>query len=205
MIDKSIGIDLGIKELVVTSDNEIFRNVNKTVVVKKLQKRLKRKQRQISRKYLMNKEGDKFKKTKNIVKLENKIKLLNRRLSNIRNNHIHQVTTQIVKTKPMRVVMEDLNVKGMMKNKHLSKSIGEQGFSKFISYMRYKCANQGTEFVLADRFYPSSKLCSSCGTKNSMLKLKDRIYKCVDPKCKLHTEPIDRDYNASLNLSKYVV
>ncbi|MEK7722125.1 MAG: transposase, partial [Elusimicrobiota bacterium] len=204
LTDNSIGIDLGIKELAVTSDNEVYSNINKTTKVKNLKKRLKRKQRQLSRKYLMNKEGDKFKKTKNIIKLEDKVKLLNRRLANIRNNYLHQITTKIVKTKPRQVVMEDLNIKGMMKNRHLSKAIGEQGFNKFITYMKYKSEKLGINFIQVGRFYPSSKMCSSCFNIKNNLKLKDRIYKCSNIECELHKSPIDRDYNASLNLSRYI-
>lgn len=217
LTDNVLGIDLGIKKLAVTSDNEVYVNINKSTKVKNLKKKLRRLQRQVSRKYLMTKEVEKgndenksgkdksrFKKTKNIIKLEEKIKLINRRLNNIRNNYLHQITTKIAKTKPSQVVMEDLNIKGMMKNRHLSKAIGEQGFNKFNTYMKYKCLNQGTEFVLANRYYPSSKLCSLCGTKKSDLKLKDRIYKCSNVECELHRNPIDRDYNASLNLSRYI-
>ena len=138
-----------------------------------------------------------FKKTKNIIKLEKQIKLIHRKLSNIRLNYIHQVTTKIVKTKPSRVVMEDLNIKGMMKNKHLSKAISEQCLYDFKLKIKYKCEFYGIDFVEADRYYPSSKLCSCCGSIKKDLKLKDRIYRCS---CGLN---INRDYNASINLSRY--
>lgn len=197
--DLSIGIDLGVKDLaVVNMLDEPIKNINKTKRVKKLKKRLKRLQRQVSRKYEANKEGNKFVKTNNIIKLEKQIKLLHRKLSNIRNNHIHQATNKIVKLNPYRVVMEDLNVSGMMKNKHLSKAIAEQGFYEFIRQMKYKCEFNGIEFIQVDRFYPSSKTCSYCGNIKKDLKLKDRVYKCEE--CGLE---IDRDKNASINLGNY--
>ena len=195
----SIGIDLGIKDLAVVNVlDKPIKNINKTKRVKRLKKRLKRLQRQVSRKYEANKQGNKFVKTNNIIKLEKRIKLLHRKLSNIRNNHIHQATNKIIKLKPYRVVMEDLNVKGMMKNKHLSEKISEQCFYEFIRQMKYKCEFNGIQFVQADRFYPSSKTCSCCGNIKNDLKLKDRIYKC--DKCGL---VIDRDKNASINLGNY--
>ena len=194
----SIGIDLGIKDLAVVNVlDKPIKNINKSKKVKKLKKRLKRLQKQVSRKYEANKQGDKFVKTNNIIKLEKRIKLLHRKLSNIRNNHIHQTTTKIIKLNPYRVVMEDLNVKGMMKNKHLSKAIQEQGFYEFIRQMKYKCEFNGIQFIQADRYFPSSKLCSCCGSIKKDLKLKDRVYKC---NCGLE---IDRDKNASINLSNY--
>ena len=197
--DLSIGIDLGIKDLaIVNCLDKPIRNINKTKRVKVLKKRLRRLQRQVSRKYEANKQGNKFVKTNNIIKLEKQIKLLHRKLSNIRNNHIHQATNKIIKLKPYRVVMEDLNVKGMMKNKHLSEKISEQCFYEFIRQMKYKCEFNGIQFVQADRFYPSSKTCSCCGNIKNDLKLKDRIYKC--DKCGL---VIDRDKNASINLGNY--
>ena len=196
--DLSIGIDLGIKDLAICSNGMIFKNINKTKRVKRLKKRLKRLQRQVSKKYEANKQGNKFIKTNNIIKLEERIKLVHRKLSNIRNNHIHQATNKIIKLKPYRVVMEDLNVSGMMKNKHLSKAIQEQCFYEFIRQMKYKCEFNGIEFVQADRFYPSSKTCSCCGNIKKDLKLKDRVYKCDN--CGLE---IDRDKNASINISRY--
>lgn len=197
--DLSVGIDLGVKDLATINvlDKPIA-NINKTKKVRRLKKKLKRLQRQVSRKYEMNKDGNKFVKTNNIVKLEKQIKLLNRRLSNIRNNHIHQATNKVIKLKPYRVVMEDLNVSGMMKNKHLSKAIQEQCFYELIRQMKYKCEFNRIEFVQVDRWYPSSKTCSHCGSIKQDLKLKDRIYKCND--CGLE---IDRDKNASINLSNY--
>ena len=203
LTDISLGIDLGLKDLAICSDGKVFKNINKTKKVKKLEKRLKQKQRQISRKYEMNKikkEGGgscQFIKTKNIEKLEETTKLIHRKLTNIRNNYLHQVTTSIVKTKPYRIVIEDLNVSGMMKNKHLSDTIRKQGFYEFRRQLEYKCKFRGVKLVVADRFYPSSKSCSQCGKIKKDLKLKDRFYKCS---CGLN---IDRDLNASINLSKY--
>lgn len=198
LTDLVLGVDLGITKLAVRSDGIEVSNINKSKKVKKLEKKKKRLQRQVSKKYEKNKQGSKFIKTNNIKKLESEIKLLNRKLTNIRNNHIHEATSNIVKTKPCRVVVEDLNVMGMMKNKYLSKSIQEQGFNQFQNYLEYKCNSKGIEFIKADRYYPSSKLCSHCGNKKVDLKLSDRVYKCVS--CGLE---IDRDLNAALNLSNY--
>jgi len=204
---ETIGIDLGIKELAtVSSIDKPFENINKTKEVGRLKKKLKRKQRQISRKYNKNKKpigkaGEnryKFTKSKNTEKLESETRLINRRLSNMRLNHIHQATNTIVKTKPSKIVVEDLNVKGMMKNRHLSKAISEQCFNIFIIILTYKCILNGIEIIKADRFYPSSKKCSCCGVIKKDLKLKDRIFLC--PECGFS---IDRDKNASINLSRY--
>lgn len=131
------------------------------------------------------------------LKLEKQIRQMHRKLANIRNNYLHQTTTNIVKTKPYRVVIEDLAVSNMMKNKHLSDAIRKQGFYEFRRQLEYKCKFRGIELVVADRFYPSSKTCSQCGEIKKDLKLKDRVYKCS---CGL---TIDRDLNASINLSKY--
>ncbi|QXE19733.1 MULTISPECIES: RNA-guided endonuclease TnpB family protein [Clostridium] len=198
LTDESIGIDVGVKDLAICSNGMTFKNINKTRIVKKLEKRLRRLQRKISKKYLMNKEGSTFVKTSNIIKLEKQIRLLHRRLSNIRNNHLHQVTTKIVKTKPSRVVMETLNIKGMMKNKHLSKAIAQQGLYEFKRQIQYKCEFYGIEFVEADKWYPSSKICSKCGHKKTNLSLSERTYICEE--C---GTVIDRDFNASVNLSRY--
>lgn len=198
--DLTIGIDLGLKELAVISNETIYKNINKTRSVKQLEKRLRRLQRQASRKYEMNKEGKSFVKTCNISKLEKQIRLVHRRLTNIRNNHLHQVTTAIVKTKPSRIVLEDLNVKGMLKNKHLSKAVAQSKFHEFKRFLIYKCEMYGIELIVADRWFPSTQICSCCqNTKTGMekLKLKDRVYKC-------HCGHVmDRDLNASINLSRY--
>lgn len=198
----SLGIDLGLKNFAVLSNGQIFKNINKTENIKKLEKKLRQKQRKCSKKYELNKimkaGGYQFIKTKNIEKLENKIKLIYRKLSGIRNNYIHQVTNNIVKAKPYRIVIEDLNISGMMKNKYLSDSISKQYFYKFRQYMTYKSELHGIELIIADRYFPSSKICSECGCLKSDLKLKDRVYKCS------HCGAIiDRDLNAAVNLSNY--
>ena len=194
---ESLGIDVGVKDLAICSNGMTFRNINKSKEVRRLKKSLKRKQRQCSRKYEKNKIGKEYVKTKNIAKLEKQIRLLHRKLANIRSNHIHQATNKIVKAKPSRVVMETLNIKGMMKNRHLAKAIQQQGLYDFKVKMKYKCAFYGIEFVEADKWFPSSKICSCCGNIKKDLKLKDRVYKC---NCGLS---IDRDLNASINLSRY--
>ena len=195
---ESIGIDVGVKSLAKCSNEMTYENINKTETVKKLEKRLHRLQRKLSKKYELNKEGRKFVKTSNIEKLEKEIRLIHRRLSNIRKNHLHQATTKIVKTKPSRVVMETLNIKGMMKNKHLSKSIAQQGLYEFKRQLKYKCEFYGIEFIEADKWYPSSKMCSECGHIKQKLSLSERTYICEE--CGL---VIDRDFNASVNLSRY--
>ena len=197
LTDVSLGIDLGLKDLAICSDGTVYKNINKTYVVRKIEKRLKRLQRQVSRKYEKNKKGKEYVKTKNIIKLEKQIQQIHRRLANIRKNYLHQTTTSIVKTKPYRIVIEDLNVKGMMKNKHLSDAIRKQGFYEFRRQLEYKCKFRGIKLVIADRFYPSSKLCSQCGKIKKDLKLNDRVYNCS---CGLS---IDRDLNASINLAHY--
>ena len=203
LTDSVVGIDLGIKDLaVVAVDDEVIvhHNINKSRRVRTLKKNLKRTQRAISRKYEASRKrnGGKYVKTNNIVKLETKARHLHARIANIRQNYLHQVTHSIVKELPRRVVMEDLNVTGMMKNRHLSKAIAEQCFHEFVRQMEYKCEWRGIEFVLADRFYPSSKTCSGCGHIKQDLKLGDRTYVCEE--CGL---VIDRDANAAINLQKY--
>jgi putative transposase len=198
LTDESIGIDVGIKDLAICSNGMTFKNVNRIKRVKNLEKKLRRLQRKISKKYELNKEGRKFVKTSNIIKLEKQIRLLHRKLSNIRKNHLHQATTKIVKTKPSRVVMETLNIKGMMKNKHLSKAIAQQGLYEFKRQLQYKCEFYGIEFIEADKWYPSSKTCSECGHVKAKLSLSERTYICEE--C---GAIIDRDFNASINLSRY--
>lgn len=196
LTDNVIGIDLGIKDLAILNNGDKHKNINKTKKVKKLKKKLKRYQRKVSRKYLKNKKGACYNKTKNIVKTEKVIKLIHRKLGNIRLNNIHQITTSIVKTKPCKVVIEDLKLSGMMKNRHLSKAIAEQCLYNFVNILEYKTKFYGIEFKKADRWYPSSKTCSRCGNIKKDLKLSDRVYKC---ECGL---TIDRDVNAAINLSK---
>ena len=193
-----IGIDLGIKDLAICSDETTYKNINKTIKVKKLKKKQRRLQRKICRKYLKNKKGGSYCKTRNIIKSEKKLLKVNKNLTNIRHNYLHQTTTKIVNKKPMFIVLEDLSVKGIMKNKHLSKAIQEQCLYEFKRQIQYKSSWNNIKFIEADRFFPSSKLCSSCGCINKNLKLSDRIYICPD--C---GNEIDRDYQASLNLKQY--
>lgn len=199
--DYSMGIDLGVKDLATVECNGeqiVFHNINKSKRMRFLKRRLKHLQRAVSRKYEANKQGNKYVKTKNIEKLEQEIRRVHARIANIRDDYIHQTTHKLVSMIPRRVVMEGLNVSGLMKNRHLGRAISEQCFYKFIEYMRYKCEWNGIEFVQADRFYPSSKTCSCCGEIKHDLKLKDRTYTCSS--CGL---VIDRDYNAAINLSRY--
>jgi len=198
LTDKSMGIDLGIKDLAIVScgnEFKVFKNINKTKSVKKIKKQLKHAQRKVSKKYHTNKS---WSKSNNIIRAEKRVKQLHNKLSNIRNNYIHQTTRKLINTLPYRIIMEDLNVRGMMKNRHLSKAIQEQCLYEFKRQMQYKCEEYGIEFIQADRFYPSSKLCSCCGNKKSDLKLSDRAYICEY--CGL---TIDRDKNASINLMNY--
>lgn len=193
-----IKIPKGVKDFAVTSDGKVYKNINKGRVIKKLEKQKKRLQRQVSRKYEMNKQGQKFSKTENIKKLEQRIRLLERRIYNIRNTYIHEVTKDLVRNTPKKIVIEDLNVKGMMKNKHLSRLVQQQCFYKFRQYLTYKCQLNGVKLEIADRYYPSSKICSCCGSVKKQLSLSERTYKC--DKC---GQEINRDYNASINLSRY--
>ena len=194
---EGIGIDLGVKDLSICSDGSTYKNINKSQKVKKLEKRKRRLQRSISRKYEKNKKGGSYCKTSNIIKREKELLKLNHRLTNIRQNYLHQTTTEIVKTKPFYIVLEDLNVKGMMKNRHLSKAVQQQCFGEFRRQIEYKSVWNNIPVIIADRFFPSSKLCSCCGNIKNDLKLSDRIYKC---EC---GNVIDRDYQASLNLKRY--
>ena len=202
LTDINMGIDLGVKDLAVVEFNNekiVFHNINKSKKVRILKKRIQHTQRTISRKYESNRKGSKYFKTNTILKEETKLRKLHYRIANIRSNYIHQTTHSLVKLLPKRVVMEDLNVVGMMSNRHLSGAIQEQCFNEFIRQMRYKCEWNNIEFVQVDRFYPSSKTCSNCGCIKSNLKLKDRTYVCEE--CGF---TIDRDYNAAINLSRYV-
>lgn len=196
-LNEGIGVDLGIKDLAVCSDNNIYKNINKTSKVKRLEKRKRRLQRSISRRYEKNKKGERYCKTCNIIKREKELLKVMKRLTNIRHNHLHQTTSEIVKRKPSFICIEDLNVKGMMKNKHLSKVIQQQGFYEFKRQIEYKSKLHNVALIIADRFFPSSKIRSCCGNIKKDLKLKDRIYKC---EC---GNIIDRDFQASLNLKSY--
>lgn len=196
--NEGVGIDLGIKDLAICSDGNTYKNINKTSKVKKLKKKQRRLQRQISRKYLKNKKGVIYCKTSNIIKSEKELLKVNRQLTNIRHNYIHQTTSEIVNRKPMFIVLEDLGVMNMIKNKHLSKAIQEQCLYEFYRQIQYKSSWNNIKFIEADRYFPSSKLCSVCGCINKNLKLSDRTYVCQE--C---GNVIDRDYQASLNLKVY--
>ena len=197
-INNGIGIDLGIKDLAICSNEYTYKNINKTKEVKRLKKRKRRLQRKVSRKYELNKKGVSYNKTSNIIKLENQLLKLNHRLTNIRHNYLHQVTTEIINRKPMFIALEDLNVKGMMKNRHLAKAIQEQCFYEFRRIITYKAEWNNIKVIVVPRFYPSSKTCSECGAINKGLKLSDREWVCQECGV-IH----DRDYNASVNLMKY--
>lgn len=190
-----IGIDLGIKDLAICSDGNKYKNINKTEKIKNLEKRKRRLQRSISRKYGLNKKGGRYCKTSNIIKSEKELLKLNHRLTNIRHNYIHQTTSEIIQRKPSYITIEDLNVKGMMKNKHISKSVQQQCLYEVARQLQYKCSWNGIELRQVSRWYPSSKTCHECGYINKELKWYHRTYKC--PICG-YVE--DRDYNASLNL-----
>ena len=196
-INDGIGIDIGIKDLAICSDGNTYKNINKTKRIKKLKKKKRRLQRKVSRKYLKNKKGLSYCKTRNIIKCEKEILKLNHRLTNIRHNYLNQVTSEIIKREPKFIVLEDLNVKGMMKNRHLAKAVQEQCFYEFYRQIQYKSLWNNINFITADRFFPSSKLCSVCGNIKKDLKLSDRTYIC---EC---GNVIDRDYQASVNLCNY--
>ena len=196
-LNGKMGIDLGLKELAVVSFNGekiVVHNINKTEKMKKLEKRLKFHQRRVSRKRRNNGKGVV---SNNMEKEYKIIRRLYKKMTDIRNDNLHQITSRLVNLKPQRVVMENLNVKGMLKNKYLSRSILEAKFYEFRAMMHYKCEFHGIEFVLADRFFPSTKKCSKCGNIQS-LKLNDREYVC--PVC---GNRMDRDYNAAINLMNY--
>ena len=195
--NEGIGIDLGIKDLAVCFDKKKYENINKTQKIKKLEKRKRRLQRCVSRRYEKNRKGGCYCKTKNIIKREKELLKLNHRLTNIRQDYLHQTTSEIIKRKPSFICIEDLNVRGMMKNRHLSKAVQQQGFYKFRKQIEYKSAWRNIPVIIADRFFPSSKLCSCCGTIRKDLKLSERVYKC---EC---GNVIDRDYQAALNLKRY--
>jgi IS605 OrfB family transposase len=192
-----MGIDLGIKDLAVCSDAVRYKNINKSQPVRKLEKQKRRLQHSISRSYEKNKKGKNYCKTHNIVKKEKLLLKLNHRLTNIRKNYLNQTISEIINRKPRFICIEDLNVSGMMKNRRLSKAIQEQGFFRFRRQLEYKCSDKGIQLIVADRFYPSSKLCSRCGKIKKNLKLSDRVYRCD---C---GNMIDRDFQASINLKAY--
>ena len=192
---KGVGIDLGIKTLATVSDGTKVPNIKTFRRVRILNKRLKRLQRKVSRKYLINK-CNKHNKTKNIIKLEKRIKLIHRSLKNIRINHIRKFVSELVKKQPQYIAIEDLNVKGMMRNKHLAKDIANCSFYTIKEHLIRKAKERNIVVRLVDRFYPSSKTCSNCGSHKKDLKLSQRVYHCNNCQVK-----IDRDFNASLNIA----
>ena len=191
-----IGIDLGIKTLATVSDGTSVPNIKTFRRVRILNKRLKRLQRKVSRKYLINK-CNKHNKTKNIIKLERQIKLIHRSIKNIRINHICKFVSELVKKQPQYIAIEDLNVKGMMRNKHLAKDIANCSFYTIKEHLIRKAKERNIGVRLVDRFYPSSKTCSNCDSYKKDLKLSQRVYHCDNCQVKL-----DRDFNASLNIAK---
>ena len=193
---EGIGIDLGLKKLAIVSNGKMYKNINKSARVKKLEKQLHREQRCLSRKYENLKKGESAQ--KNIQKQRLKVQKLHHRMDNIRTDYINKTIDEIVKTKPSYITIEDLNVSGMMKNRHLSKAVASQKFYEFRTKLKVKCDDNGIELRIVDRFYPSSKLCHCCGSMKKDLKLSDRTYKCS---CG-YVE--DRDFNASLNLKDAV-
>ena len=190
-----IGVDLGIKDAAICSDGTVFSNINKSKKVRLLKKKKKRLQRKLSRKLRMNKES---KMSKNAEKLKNKIHRIDRKLTNIRENYRHQLTNEIVKRNPSFIVLENLNIKVMMKNRHLSEKIQEQGWFYILTYFQQKCKRKFIELLKVDTFYPSSKTCQKCGNIHKNLKLSDRTFVC--PVCNFAQ---DRDLNAAINLKNY--
>ena len=191
-----LGIDLGIKTLATVSDGTVVPNIKAFRRVRILNKRLKRLQRKVSRKYCIN-NCNKHNKTRNIMKLERQIKLIHRSLRNIRINHIRQFVSELVKKQPEYIAIEDLNVKGMIKNKYLAKDIANCSFYTIKEQLIRKATERCIAVRLVDRFYPSSKTCSNCGSYKKDLKLNQRVYRCDN--CQ---ETLDRDFNASLNIAK---
>ena len=191
-----VGVDLGIKILAIVSDGTMVPNIKTFRRVRILNKRLKQFQRKLSHKYLINK-CNKHNKTKNIIKLEREIKLIHRSLRNIRINHIRKFVSELVKKQPQYIAIEDLNVKGMMKNKYLVKDIANCSFYTIRKHLIRKAKERHIAVRVVDRFYPSSKTCSTCGNYNKDLKLSQRVYYCDNCQTK-----IDRDFNASLNIAK---
>ena len=188
-----IGIDLGIKDLAILSNGKTYKNINKSARLKKLEKQLRREQRCLSRKYENRKKGEVTQRA-NIQKQKLKVQKLHHKIDNIRTDYINKIIAEIVKTKPSYITIEDLNVSGMMKNRHLSKAVASQKFYEFRTKLKAKCDGNGIELRVVDRFYPSSKLCHCCGQIKKDLKLSDRVYRCS---CG-YVE--DRDFNAALNL-----
>ena len=191
--NKGIGIDLGLKDFAIVSNGKTYKNINRSTRIKKLEKQLIREQRSLSRKYENLKKGESTQRA-NIQKQKLKVQKLHHKMDNIRTDHINKTIAEIVKTKPSYITIEDLNVKGMMKNRCLSKAVASQKFYEFRTRLKAKCDENGIELRVADRFYPSSKTCHHCGSVRKNLKLSDRIYRC---ECGYVA---DRDLNAALNL-----
>ena len=191
--NEGIGIDLGLKDFAIISNGKTYRNINKSAGLKKLEKQLIREQRSLSRKYESLKKGESTQRA-NIQKQKLKVQKLHHKMDNIRTDYINKTIAEIVKTKPSYITIEDLNVKGMMKNRCLSKAVASQKFYEFRTRLKAKCDENGIELRVADRFYPSSKTCHHCGSVKKNLKLSDRIYRC---ECGYVA---DRDFNAALNL-----
>ena len=191
--NEGIGIDLGLKDFAIVSNGKTYRNINKSAGLKKLEKQLIREQRSLSRKYENLKKGESTQRA-NIQKQKLKVQKLHHKIDNVRTDYINKTIAEIVKTKPSYITIEDLNVKGMMKNRCLSKAVASQKFYEFRTRLKAKCDENGIELRVADRFYPSSKTCHHCGSVRKNLKLSDRIYRC---ECGYVA---DRDLNAALNL-----
>ena len=191
--NEGIGIDLGLKDFAIISNGKTYRNINKSAGLKKLEKQLIREQRSLSRKYESLKKGESTQRA-NIQKQKFKVQKLHHKMDNIRTDYMNKTIAEIVKTKPSYITIEDLNVKGMMKNRCLSKAVASQKFYEFRTRLKAKCDENGIELRVADRFYPSSKTCHHCGSVRKNLKLSDRIYRC---ECGYVA---DRDFNAALNL-----
>ena len=191
--NEGIGIDLGLKDFAIISNGKTYRNINKSAGLKKLEKQLIREQRSLSRKYESLKKGESTQRA-NIQKQKLKVQKLHHKMDNIRTDYMNKTIAEIVKTKPSYIAIEDLNVKGMMKNRCLSKAVASQKFYEFRTRLKAKCDENGIELRVADRFYPSSKTCHHCGSVRKNLKLSDRIYRC---ECGYVA---DRDFNAALNL-----
>ena len=190
---KGIGIDLGLKDFAIVSNGKTYKNINKSAKLKKLEKKLTREQRSLSRKYENIKKGGSTQK-RNIQKQRLKIQKLHHRIDNIRTDYINKIIAEIVKTKPSYITIEDLNVSGMMKNRHLSKAVASQKFYEFKTKLQAKCKEYGIELRIVDRWFPSSKTCHCCKHIKKDLKLSDRLFRCDCGYIE------DRDFNAALNL-----
>lgn len=193
LTDEVLGVDLGVRNMATCSDGRIFKNINKEPRIIKLEKRKKLIQRKIARKYKCN-----SRKSNNIIKLENDLRTINRKIFNIRNNYLHCMTKELVRNKPKAIVIEDLSVCDMAKTKLLNRYIYDANFSRIRKYLEYKTNEYGIKLVIADRYYPSTKKCSCCGNIIEKMSLDNRIYECK--KCGM---TMDRDLNASINLKNY--